>query len=296
MKPVYIINGFLESGKTEFITYTLAQPYFQIRGKTLLILCEEGEKEYDADLLKQSRTELVLIEAEEEFTTGRLIELEEDSGIIVNSRQLHYGFSMEHNECEFICILLSPELLHTNDWFYQNCIEPITENASCPYLCLRRNGWMASIMEKLDKIYDSFGKIPAKSSSYFELMDDYFAIMKMLYENLPDNTKEGDYKIFIRLLEKNPKNYKIIEKEGNLHIATSEEHIHKYVETITKEATCTENGIKTYTCSDCQNSYTEEIFQKENDKSFRQERVGKREERNLIKKKREKWLQFCNNL
>jgi hypothetical protein len=45
-----------------------------------------------------------------------------------------------------------------------------------------------------------------------------------------------------------------------------------------------------------ENSYTEEIFQKENDKSFRQERVGKREERNLIKKKREKWLQFCNNL
>lgn len=71
-----MINGFLESGKTEFITYTLAQPYFQIRGKTLLILCEEGEKEYDAELLKQSRTELVLIEAEEEFTTGRLIELE----------------------------------------------------------------------------------------------------------------------------------------------------------------------------------------------------------------------------
>lgn len=76
MKPVYMINGFLESGKTEFITYTLAQPYFQIRGKTLLILCEEGENAYDADLLKQSRTELVLIEAEEEFTTGRLIELE----------------------------------------------------------------------------------------------------------------------------------------------------------------------------------------------------------------------------
>ena len=32
MKPVYIINGFLESGKTEFITYTLDQPYFQIKG------------------------------------------------------------------------------------------------------------------------------------------------------------------------------------------------------------------------------------------------------------------------
>ena len=44
MKPVYIINGFLESGKTEFIVYTLAQPYFQLRGKTLLVLCESPKR------------------------------------------------------------------------------------------------------------------------------------------------------------------------------------------------------------------------------------------------------------
>ena len=66
-KPVYIINGFLESGKTEFITFTLGQPYFQIKGRTLLILCEEGENEYDPALLKKSRTDVVLIEEEEEF-------------------------------------------------------------------------------------------------------------------------------------------------------------------------------------------------------------------------------------
>lgn len=76
MKPVYIINGFLESGKTEFITYTLAQPYFQVRGKTLLILCEEGENEYDSALLKQSRTVLEVIDEEEDFVPNRLIELE----------------------------------------------------------------------------------------------------------------------------------------------------------------------------------------------------------------------------
>ena len=71
-----MINGFLESGKTEFITYTLAQPYFQVRGKTLLILCEEGENEYDPALLKQSRTVLELIDGEKNFTPNRLIELE----------------------------------------------------------------------------------------------------------------------------------------------------------------------------------------------------------------------------
>lgn len=76
MKPVYIINGFLESGKSEFITYTLEQPYFQIKGKTLIILCEEGEIEYEDDLLKQSRSVVELIEDEEDFTPSNLIELE----------------------------------------------------------------------------------------------------------------------------------------------------------------------------------------------------------------------------
>lgn len=76
MKPVYVINGFLESGKTEFITYTLAQPYFQIGGRTLLIVCEEGENEYDAQLLKLSKTILELIEDESQFQPAKLIELE----------------------------------------------------------------------------------------------------------------------------------------------------------------------------------------------------------------------------
>lgn len=76
MKPVYVINGFLESGKTEFITFTLGQPYFQIKGTTLLLLCEEGENEYDDDLLRQSRTVVERIEEEKDFSPAHLTELE----------------------------------------------------------------------------------------------------------------------------------------------------------------------------------------------------------------------------
>ncbi len=76
MKPVYMINGFLESGKTEFISFTLAQPYFQIKGKTLIIMCEEGENELDEVLLRKSKSVLELIEEEEDFTPARLQELE----------------------------------------------------------------------------------------------------------------------------------------------------------------------------------------------------------------------------
>ncbi len=76
MKPVYIINGFLESGKTEFISYTLSQPYFQTRGTTLLILCEEGETEYDEDILKRSRTIVEVVDEEGQITAANMIELE----------------------------------------------------------------------------------------------------------------------------------------------------------------------------------------------------------------------------
>lgn len=76
MIPVYLINGFLDSGKSEFIQYTISQPYFQSRGTTLLIACEEGEVDYDGALLQKSRTHLEFIEEEEDFQSKKLIELE----------------------------------------------------------------------------------------------------------------------------------------------------------------------------------------------------------------------------
>ena len=45
--PLFLINGFLEAGKTQFLDFTMDQDYFQTEGKTLLIVCEEGDNEYD---------------------------------------------------------------------------------------------------------------------------------------------------------------------------------------------------------------------------------------------------------
>ena len=76
MKSVFVINGFLDSGKTQFINYTLAQPYFRTKGTTLLIVCEEGEEEYDERLLKATNTVLVNVEEESEVAPDKLMEFE----------------------------------------------------------------------------------------------------------------------------------------------------------------------------------------------------------------------------
>ena len=66
--PVYVVNGFLESGKTSFIRETLSDPYFSDGGKTLLLLCEEGEEEYDGHVLESYDTVQVTVEGKAEFT------------------------------------------------------------------------------------------------------------------------------------------------------------------------------------------------------------------------------------
>ena len=45
--PVYTFTGFLDSGKTKFIQETLEDERFNSGERTLLLICEEGEEEYD---------------------------------------------------------------------------------------------------------------------------------------------------------------------------------------------------------------------------------------------------------
>lgn len=71
--PIYFMAGFLESGKSTFLDFTIEQEYFQIDGQTLLILCEEGEVEFDEKKLRKSRTAVEILNSLEELTPERLV-------------------------------------------------------------------------------------------------------------------------------------------------------------------------------------------------------------------------------
>ena len=60
--PVYLIAGFLDGGKTDFINGIL-EDGFARRDRTLLLCCEEGELEYDPKVL--NNVTVVTIEDEE---------------------------------------------------------------------------------------------------------------------------------------------------------------------------------------------------------------------------------------
>lgn len=74
--PLFLINGFLEAGKTQFLQFTMQQEYFQAEGRTLLIVCEEGDTEYEEKVLQDSRTDVVYVEHQSQLTPEFLTDLE----------------------------------------------------------------------------------------------------------------------------------------------------------------------------------------------------------------------------
>ncbi len=76
--PVFIINGFLDSGKSTFIIDTLKNDGFYKQGNTLLLVCEEGEVEYDSNELEKYRVHIEYFENPEDFSITKMFELTEE--------------------------------------------------------------------------------------------------------------------------------------------------------------------------------------------------------------------------
>lgn len=63
--PVYLFLGFLESGKTTFIQETFEDERFESGEKTLLLVCEEGEAEYEPSRFRVKDAALETIPAKD---------------------------------------------------------------------------------------------------------------------------------------------------------------------------------------------------------------------------------------
>lgn len=74
--PVYLFTGFLESGKTTFIQEALEGPDFNLGERTLFLLCEEGEIEYEPDKFFGKNIFFEHIKKEDEITRKTLEELQ----------------------------------------------------------------------------------------------------------------------------------------------------------------------------------------------------------------------------
>ena len=74
--PVYLITGFLDSGKTTLLTDTLNMDYFNDGQRTVLLRCEDGEEEFDQEHLSKRNCRVLPVESADELTYDFLMEID----------------------------------------------------------------------------------------------------------------------------------------------------------------------------------------------------------------------------
>ncbi|MEG0275999.1 MAG: GTP-binding protein [Coprobacillus sp.] len=73
---IYLFTGFLDSGKTSFITDTITKTEFCDGEKSLLIVSEQGEVKYDQEQIESFQCDIEYITSEDQWTYDYFKELE----------------------------------------------------------------------------------------------------------------------------------------------------------------------------------------------------------------------------
>ena len=125
---------------------------------------------------------IAVLSGEMEYNVnGRIYLLKKGQGILVNAGQMHFGFSRQKKECDFICILLHPALLCPLPSFKQDFVDPVLRSPGLSYLLLKPEiPWEKAVYDKILYLYD----IRKEKTAPLKILAVFAGIWELLYENI----------------------------------------------------------------------------------------------------------------
>lgn len=88
---------------------------------------------------------------------GTVVTVPENCGIFVNTRNLHYGFSQDGTDCEYICVTFRPQLLCVNPELTNTYVLPILTDTGFTHTllspCAAGHGAILDAIRQLDGLY-----------------------------------------------------------------------------------------------------------------------------------------------
>ena len=101
---------------------------------------------------------------------GQVFCLEAGDAIWINSRQLHYGYSIDGTNCEYICICFRPDLLCSSEEIRNRYVLPVLTDHTLPHLVFRAsNPAHGPILDLLREIWEVREKNMTALGKLFEL-------------------------------------------------------------------------------------------------------------------------------
>lgn len=112
---------------------------------------------------------------------GKIVTLGANEGIVVNARQIHFGFSQKRKECDFICILLHPLLLCATPAYERDFVLPVLHNPSAAFVSLREEVlWQKKILEGVKRMY----AVREEKTAPLQIQSLFLNLWTQLYENV----------------------------------------------------------------------------------------------------------------
>lgn len=89
--------------------------------------------------------------------SGEKVTVEEGDAIFVNARQMHYGFSADGTDCEYICITFRPQLLCANEEIRNRYVLPVISGLNFRYMilssCVAEHKPLLEAIYRIDEIH-----------------------------------------------------------------------------------------------------------------------------------------------
>lgn len=178
--PVYVVTGFLGAGKTKFIADMLTDEGFSEGERTLLLCCEEGEEEYDAQLLKDANAVLVNLEDPKDIAGKRLLRL--------NREHSPERVIIEYNATWLMQTLYAAE--KPQDWQLAQIITLVDASTFELYLKNMRR-YMADGLKEADLILFNRCDENSRKSPWRRALKGMNGVARIFFENVDGTTDDG---------------------------------------------------------------------------------------------------------
>lgn len=117
---------------------------------------------------------------------GEIVPLVAGQGLMVNSRRFHFGFSDQKQDCEFLCILLHPDLLSGNPGFQKRYLDPLLDRRSFPYQKFSpENPWEKQMIDGLCEME----QLCRQEAAPFLLLGQFATLLSLLSRHVPQNPR-----------------------------------------------------------------------------------------------------------
>ncbi|WZL80338.1 AraC family transcriptional regulator [Vallitaleaceae bacterium 9-2] len=114
---------------------------------------------------------------------GQNIIVNKDEAIWVNSRQMHYGFSNDYTDCDYICLVFNPKTLFTLLSVQQQYVTPVLECSITELIIKADNELSRNLLNSIRQLYHLYEFEPTNielkaMSLLYQIWEYLFLLLK----------------------------------------------------------------------------------------------------------------------